>query len=262
MENNVVKLEIFNSVAHITINRPQVLNALNRRVLSQLYDCCKELEENIQHKCSVVVLAGEGDKAFVAGADISEMVGLTPIEAAEFSQLGSKVFSALENLPQIVIGKIQGFALGGGLELALACDFLVSSDTATFGFPEVSLGLIPGFGGTQRFAQKCGTARALEWISSARKYDALQALQIGLINHVVPASELQEFVNHIARDIASRSSFAINAAKKLVKLSKDSYVQSGCLTESAKFGLCFNHQDSAEGMKAFAEKRKPLFFNQ
>lgn len=198
--NNFTKLEIYGKKAILQINRPDALNSLNQQVLQEIHENCLLLQNN--KEITVVIVCGSGEKAFVAGADIKEMQAFKSCESAQqFSQNGSKAFLALENLPQITIARIQGFALGGGLELALACDFIIASEKARFGLPEVTLGLIPGFGGTQRLARRIGTPRALEWITSAEKYSATEAYGYGLINHVTKHEDLISFTEQMTEKI-------------------------------------------------------------
>jgi enoyl-CoA hydratase len=252
-----VELSFEGSLAKILINRPEALNAINAEVLQGIQKASNELAE-MPH-IQVVILKSAGDKAFVAGADLKEMSGLTQNEAAEFSAMGAKSFASLANLPQVVIAQIQGFALGGGLELALAADFMIASEKAKFGLPEVSLGLIPGFGGTQRLAARIGTARALEWLVTAEKFSAEHAFQLGLVNKVVVAAELEEHVKAMAVKILANGPSAVRAAKKLVTLSLRNDTGIGYHAESSQFGLRFQAPESTEGISAFLEKRKAEF---
>jgi enoyl-CoA hydratase len=252
-----VVLEMTRGVASLEIRRPESLNALNGEVLRELSDAVKVLRASSD--VSVVVLRSAGEKAFVAGADIKEMASLSPDEARRFSELGSRTFQALSELPQIVIARVQGFALGGGLELALSADFIVASSKARFGLPEVSLGIIPGFGGTQLLSRRIGVARALEWITTAEKYGAEEALAAGVVNRVVPPEELERVLNGIVEAILRNGPGAVQAAKRLARRSSGLSLADGCIMESAEFGLRFGLPESGEGMSAFVEKRTPQF---
>lgn len=252
-----VRVWVEGARATVEVHRPEALNALNRDVLESLESVAKELA--LRNDISVVVLQGAGEKSFVAGADIKEMQNFSAIEAQNFSTLGSRAFSAIENLPQIVVAKVQGFALGGGLELALAADFIFCSEKALFGFPEVSLGLIPGFGGTQRFSRRVGVAKAIEWIVSGEKYSAEAAKNAGLVNVITAPHELTGRVDNIVAAIMLRGPNAIRAAKRVVRAGAENSVAAGCQLESAEFGLRFSSTEAQEGMAAFIEKRAPRF---
>ena len=254
---SVVDLKVEGALAFLTVQRPESLNALNKEVLLALQKAADELVK--MDKVHVVILKGAGDKAFVAGADIKEMQALDQNQAAEFSALGSRAFGSIAQLPQVVIGQIQGFALGGGLELALAADFLIASEKAKFGLPEVTLGLIPGFGGTQRLAARIGPALALEWVVSAEKYSAAQALQWGLVNRVTEPENLEAQVIQLAQKILGNGPQAVRAAKKLVVASGRNDMGLGYHAESCHFGLRFQTPESNEGISAFVEKRKATF---
>lgn len=252
-----VKLEIKGLQAILTIERPEALNALNQQVLTELLDRCETLAKNTH--VQVVIVTGSGGKAFVAGADIREMQYLTSLQAQAFSVLGMNAFRALENLPQVVIAKVNGFALGGGLELALACDFIVASDKSRFGLPEVTLGLIPGFAGTQRLARRIGLARALEWVTSAEKYDAPTAFAHGLINHIVKSEELDAFTDTLGTKITKNAPQAVRLAKQVMRTGIHSSFESGCALETAHFAVRFSTPEAQEGITAFVEKRPPNF---
>lgn len=255
--SNAVTLSVEGSVATLVVNRPEALNALNKAVIEELSVHVRSLENN--KDVQVVVLTGAGDKAFVAGADIKEMLSFGPEEAAHFGRLGAQVFSALGSLPQIVIAKVQGFALGGGLELALSADFIVASGKAKFGLPEVTLGLIPGFGGTQRLAERIGAARALEWVTTAERYDAQTALAVGLVNRVVAHEELDASVSALAQKISAQGPGAVRAAKSVVVNSQRVNFGVGYELEAARFGLRFGTPEAKEGLLAFVEKRPAAF---
>ncbi|MCA2961807.1 MAG: enoyl-CoA hydratase/isomerase family protein [Silvanigrellales bacterium] len=258
--SNAVTLSLEGSVATLVVNRPEALNAINGAVIEALASHVRTLERS--REVQVVVLTGAGDKAFVAGADIKEMLSFDPEQAAHFGQLGARVFSALGNLPQVVIARVHGFALGGGLELALSADFIVASSKAKFGLPEVTLGLIPGFGGTQRLAERIGAARALEWVTSAERYDAQEAFAVGLVNRVVAPEELDATVAALAKKISSNGPGAVRAVKAVVANSQRVNAGVGFELEAARFGLRFGTPEAKEGLAAFVEKRPPAFLRQ
>lgn len=243
----------------IEISRPDALNALNEAILRQLEQVVQSLSN--KSELSVVILRTAGEKAFVAGADIKEMADFDSSQAYQFSRMGQTVFSAIQNLPQVVIAQVQGFALGGGLELALAADFMIASQTAKFGLPEVGLGLIPGFGGTQRLVHRLGYARALEWMTSAERYDAATAYQLGLLNRVVPREELTQVVESVARSIAAQGPSAVRAAKSCARAAVHASHELGFEIEAQSFAQRFGQGESKEGLTAFIEKRKPQFRN-
>lgn len=258
MLERLTNLEIHGKKATLQINRPNLLNSLNQQVLQEIHDHCLLLKEKDQ--VQVVILCSAGDKAFVAGADIKEMQAFKSSEAAQnFSLYGSKIFTMLENLPQIIIARVQGFALGGGLELALACDFIIASEKARFGLPEVTLGLIPGFAGTQRLTRRIGYSKAIEWISTAEKYSASEAFSSGLINYVIKHEELISFTDQLSDKIIKNAPHAVKVAKKVMKQGMQSSFEAGCSMESAQFGLLFSGTEVEEGIKAFIEKRTAKF---
>jgi enoyl-CoA hydratase len=258
MTECLTNLEIHGKKAILQINRPNLLNSLNLQVLQEIQDHCLLLKENAN--IQVVIVCGAGDKSFVAGADIKEMQDFKSKEAAQdFSSFGSKIFTMIENLPQIVIARIQGFALGGGLELALACDFIIASEKARFGLPEVTLGLIPGFAGTQRLARRIGCPKATEWISTAEKYSASEAFSSGLLNHVTKHEELISFTDQLSDKIIKNAPHAVRVAKKVIRQGIQSSFEAGCFIESEQFGLLFSGAEAEEGMKAFVEKRAAHF---
>jgi enoyl-CoA hydratase len=252
-----VTLEVQNFIATLTINRPESLNALNREVLQSVLKFAQELKG--ESAVRVVILKGSGEKAFVAGADIKEMQSLSPEQAQSFAQIGVEAFSSLAGLPQIVIAQVQGFALGGGLEFALSADFIVASEKAKFGMPEVTLGLIPGFGGTQRLASRIGVAKALEWLTTADKYSAEEALRAGLVSRVVAPEALESSVMGIAQKIVSNGPAAVRNVKNLVVASLRCDQGLPYDFESAAFGLRFQTSESREGIGAFLEKRAAKF---
>lgn len=254
-----ILLEREDNIAVITINRPKVLNALNADTLKELEAAFDEVENDEQVR--VVILTGAGEKAFVAGADIAFMSRLNPMEAVKFARIGQKVFSKIENLSKPVIAAINGFALGGGNELAMACDIRVASEKARLGQPEVQLGLIAGFGGTQRLTRLVNPGLAKEILYTADQYDAAAALRMGLVNHVVPAGELMGFCKAMAQRIAARGPVAVKLTKEAINMGLEMDLEKAFALESDLFGLVFTTEDRKEGIGAFLEKRKPSFSN-
>ncbi len=254
-ENIIVTIE--NGIGQITINRPLKLNALNVATIQELHTAFESCDENSEVR--VIIITGEGDKAFVAGADISEFAGFSVQEGAQLAAQGQELlFDFVENLKTPVIAAVNGFALGGGLELAMACHFRIASDTAKMGLPEVSLGVIPGYGGTQRLPQLIGKGRAMELIMTAGMITAEEAFRAGLVNHVVPQATLLDFTKGIAAKIMRNSPFAIGRAIKAINANfKDGI--NGYETEIRNFGKCFGTEDFKEGTTAFLEKRKASF---
>ena len=253
-----LKFQVLSGIGHLTINRPQVLNVLNSETFSEMEELFLKLKENKQ-ALRVLFIQGGGDKAFVAGADVKEIASFTVKEAEEFSRKGQKVFSSIEDLPFPVIALVKGFALGGGLELALACDFVVLSEKARVGLPEVGLGLLPAFGGTQRLCRSIGWLRAKEMIFSGRLYTAEEALQMGLVSWVVPHKKLQSKAMELAQLIQSRGPLALARAKKLFYSTQSLSFEEGLQKESSEFAGLLEQEEAKEGMKAFLEKRKPQF---
>lgn len=244
-------------ILQITINRPSKLNALNKATIKELHEAFADAEEDEEVK--VVILTGSGEKAFVAGADISEFSDYTPEEGKKLAARGqAKLFDFVANLSKPVIAAINGFALGGGLELAMAAHFRIASDNAKMGLPEVSLGVIPGYGGTQRLPQLVGKGRAMEMIMTAGMIDANQALQYNLVNHVVSQEELLEFAEKLAGKIMRNSLVAISSAIKAVNANYETGIN-GFETEINEFGRCFGTADFVEGTTAFLNKRKADF---
>lgn len=240
----------------ITINRADALNALNKKTLIELERAVHEAE---QHAVRCIILTGCGDKAFVAGADVAEMKSLTPAEAEEFSRLGHRVMDRIEDARVPVIAAVNGFALGGGLELALACDFIYASANAVLGLPETGLGLIPGFGGTTRLARRIGLALAREMIFTGKKLKAEDALRAGLVNQVTPEGEVVDAAVKVAEAIAKNGPYAVTLAKRLLVENQDANHATANLSEQRSFGLVFSTKDHEEGIAAFIEKRKPSF---
>lgn len=257
MEYNNVLIEYKEKIAVLTINRPNQLNALNKQTIAELSAAFKALEAD--KKVRVIILTGAGDKAFVAGADIKEFHEFDINQGKELSAHGHQIlFDLVENLTTPVISAVNGFALGGGLELAMSCHFRIASDNAKLGLPEVTLGVIPGYGGTQRLAQLVGKGRAMEMIMTAKMITAPEALFLGLVNHVTTPEELLATCQKIAEKIANNSSTAIAGAITAINASfKDGI--NGFQTEIDEFGKCFGTPDFIEGTTAFLEKRKPAF---
>ncbi len=244
-------------VLWITIQRPKALNALNEKVLEELSDAIDAFDGDGKDK--VCVLTGVGDKAFVAGADISEMVTKTPLEALEFSRLGQELFLKVEGVAKPVIAAVNGFALGGGCELVLCCDLVFASEKARFGQPEINLGVIPGFGGTQRLPKVIGMLRAKELIYLGEMIDSGRAYEIGLVNGVFPADKLLEEVEVVAGKLAAKPPFALAQAKRVIQKGIPLDLHTGSMLEREAFSLTFAAEDRTEGMQAFLEKRKPSF---
>lgn len=254
-ENILVATE--NKITTITINRPTKLNALNKATIHELHEAFKSAESD--EKVNVILLTGSGDKAFVAGADISEFAHFSVEEGAQLSAQGQELlFDFVENLKKPVIAAVNGFALGGGLELAMSCHFRVASENAKMGLPEVSLGVIPGYGGTQRLPQLVGKGKAMELIMTAGMLTAQEALEWKLVNYVVSQEELLSFCNGIATKILRNSPVAISKAIKAINANFKDGVN-GFETEIKNFGKCFGTADFKEGTTAFLEKRKPVF---
>jgi len=259
MKFNNISVEEANETAIVTINRPKKLNALNKETILELSNAFKALEENSIVK--VIILTGSGDKSFVAGADISEFAHFSVENGGKLARKGQEMlFDLIENLSKPVIAAINGFALGGGLELAMSCHFRIASDNAKMGLPEVSLGVIPGYGGTQRLPQLVGKGKAMEMIMSAAMISAEEAKDCGLVNHVTSQEELLGLANKIAGKILRNSSVAISAAIRAVNANYDKKLN-GFDVEIDEFGSCFGTQDFKEGTTAFLEKRKPNFPN-
>ena len=243
-----------NGIFTITINRPDKLNALNRDVMTDLDKVIDEVENNAGIKA--VIITGSGQKGFVAGADISEFVGLSNEEGKALAKKGQDIFFKIENCSKPIVAAVNGFALGGGCELAMACHFRIASENAKFGQPEVNLGLIPGYGGTQRLVQLIGKGRALELLMAASMIDAQTALQFGLVNYVVPQEELLNKAKSILDVIITKAPLAVAGC---IKAANAAYRENGYQTELEGFGECFETEDMKEGTAAFLEKRKPAF---
>ena len=255
MENILIEKQ--DNLALVTINRPTKLNALNKATIEELHTAFDELNQNNQTK--VIILTGSGEKAFVAGADISEFAHFSVTEGEQLAAKGQELlFDFVQNLQTPVIAAVNGFALGGGLELAMSCHFRIASTNAKMGLPEVTLGVIPGYGGTQRLAQLIGKGRAMELIMTANMIDAETAKTYGLVNHVVPQEELIDLAKSIATKISNNSSVAIAKAIDAINANYQDGVN-GFETEVKNFGFCFGTEDFKEGTTAFLEKRKAVF---
>ena len=244
-------------IATVTINRPEALNALNSAVLGELDAAIDVLSRD--DEVYVVILTGAG-RSFVAGADIAEMRGFTAVEGKRFGVRGGGVFLKLEQMEKPVIAAINGFALGGGCELAMACDIRLASDKARFGQPEVGLGITPGFGGTQRLPRIVGQSRAMELILTGRTVKADEALAIGLVDAVCPADELMEKAVGLAEMICANAQIAVRQAKRCIRMGMQADIATGAAFEAEAFGVCCGTQDKAEGMDAFLEKRSEKHF--
>ncbi len=255
-----LKISIDGPIAIVTITREAALNALSSNVIGELAHAAGELE--ISTDIRVVILTGAGDKAFVAGADIAEMVDMTPVQARAFSEMGGALGDAIESSEKPWIAAVNGFALGGGCELALACDFIYASDKAKLGQPEVALGVIPGFGGTQRLARRVGVAKCKELCMTGDRISAAEALRIGLVDAVWPHAELMAKVTEVALRIAANGPLAVAEVKRLVHEGQSAPLDQALALEQRSFGLLFGTADQREGMAAFIAKRKPVFKGQ
>ena len=258
MELKNVILEKEDHLAIVTINRPKALNALNSETLNDINAVLDDLEKD--NNIYAVILTGAGEKSFVAGADIAEMKDLNEEEGRKFGELGNKVFRRLETLDKPVIAAINGFALGGGCEISMACDIRIASETAVFGQPEVGLGITPGFGGTQRLARIVGIGRAKEIIYSAQNINADEAYRIGLVNKVVPLEELMTTAKKLAGKIMRNAPIAVKLCKDAIDRGMQVDIDTAVAIEAEDFGKCFATEDQTEGMTAFLERRKEKNF--
>ncbi len=252
-----IKIELNGSTAILTLHRPEVLNALNAEIKEEASKALKELNDN--PNILAIILTGSGEKAFSAGADINELKNLTPMEGLERSLSGQKLSLQIESLDKPVIAAVNGFALGGGCELALACDIRIASEKAKFGQPEVNLGIIPGFGGTQRLPRIVGKGKAMELILTGDIIDAQEALRIGLVEKIAPPEKLMETAKEMAQKIAAKGPIAIKLCKKAIHEGLQMDIDRGLALESSYFGAVCSTKDKLEGLSAFLEKRKPQF---
>lgn len=250
-------LEKENAIAILSINRPQALNALNKDTLLEMKAAINNISNDPE--IDVLVITGAGEKSFVAGADIAFMQNFTAIEGREFGALGQGVFRLIEAMEKPVIAAVNGFALGGGCELAMCCDFRIASTKAKFGQPEVGLGITPGFGGTQRLPRLVGEGMAKQLLFTAAVINATEALRIGLVNEVVNPEDLLVRVKEIATRISSQSKIAVRLAKVAANEGMQTDIDRAMMIEADLFGLCFSTEDQKEGMTAFIEKRSPDF---
>jgi enoyl-CoA hydratase len=257
MEFKNLLFTVEDGVATITFNRPKALNAMNSETMGELMEAVNLCKKDDSVKA--IILTGSGDKAFVAGADISEMQNLRPKEALAFMELGHETLRALETLPKPSIAAINGFALGGGTEISMACDMRFASETARFGQPEILIGLIPGWGGTQRLSRLVGLGRAKELVMGGGQMDAKRAYEIGLVNQIFPADQLMDATKKFAKRLAGMPGFAIKMAKHSMNFGYDLSLDNANRLEMECCAQCFSTDDQKEGMGAFLEKRKPNF---
>ncbi|PXX94747.1 enoyl-CoA hydratase-related protein [Halomonas sp. LBP4] len=257
MSDKLIEVVDNAGVVRLTITRPKALNALNSAVIDELEAVLSDLEK--RDDLRAVLITGDGEKSFVAGADIAEMRDKTPEQARAFASQALRTLKRLETLPVPVVALVNGFCLGGGCELALACDWAVASDNAIFGQPEVLLGVIPGFGGTQRLPRRVGPAMALDLVTTGRKIDAQEALRIGLVNRVMPQAELEAYAEELTKQLGGNGPAAVRSAKQAVHDGMDQDLDSALALETSLFAFCFAGEEQSEGMSAFVEKRKPNF---
>ena len=254
---NILLEEIKPNIYCLTVNRPKVLNALNKETIQEMAAALEIVAQDSAAR--VLFLTGSGEKSFVAGADISQMQDLDGLQGKKFGELALRTFRRLETLDVPVIALVNGYALGGGCELALSCDFMLAAENAKFGQPEVGLGVTPGFGGTQRLPRLVGKGVAMEMLVSGRMLDASEALQRGLVNHVYPQAQLLEEGLKLADKICHNGPTAVKLTKELVQRGLDMDLENACAMESDLFGLSFSTSEQTEGMTAFVEKRKANF---
>ena len=252
-----IKTDLNDGILVVTIDRPKVLNALNAQTVEEIHEAFSKARSDDAVKA--VIVTGGGEKAFIAGADINELAQKTPITGKDTSERGQFIFSFIERFPKPVMAAINGFALGGGCELALACHIRIASEKAQIGLPEVTLGIIPGYGGTQRMARLLGKGKALELICTGDRIGAAEAERIGLVNRVVPADQLMSAAEEMARKIMSRGPLAIRAAIEAVMNGSEMPFEEGQFLEATLFGLLCASEDTKEGMQAFIEKRPANF---
>ena len=257
MDFKLIIYEKGDGIATITLNRPEALNAFSKEVVSEVLEALGDAgkDENVR----VVVLTGAGEKAFSAGADIKTMIGMNALKARDLSLMGEGLCRALESLEKPVIAALNGYALGGGLEVAMACDLRIASENARMGQTEINIGLIPGWGGTQRLTRLVGRTKAKELVFTGRMIDAKTAEQLGIVNMVVPADKFRETVRQFALDLAAKAPVALKVAKALIDKGAEIGLDSALALEREGFGVVASTEDLQEGVKAFTEKRKPLF---
>jgi len=258
-EKLILSENVGGKISLLTINRPKYLNALNSELLSSLFEELRTIEDDKDINC--VIITGSGNKAFVAGADIAELKEMNSVQAKQFSLFGHKILNYIENYCKPVIAAINGYTLGGGLELALSCDLRISCDAAKFGLPEVNLGIIPGFGGTQRLPKLVGIGKAKEMIFTGKTIDAYEAEKIGLVNKVVAGDDLIVNTIKFAEEISQKSNIILGQAKESINTGFEEPISTGMVIESSALSVCFSTEDQKEGMQAFLEKRKPKFTN-
>jgi enoyl-CoA hydratase len=252
-----LRIAVDGRVATVTVDRPEVLNALNTALLEELLHTLSDLGSD--PRVGVIVLTGTGDRSFIAGADIKEMAGKTPLEARAYSELGQEIAHLLETMRKPTVAAVNGYALGGGCEMALACDVRLASENAHFGQPEINLGIIPGWGATQRLARATNIGYAKELILTGRMIDAAEALERGLVQHVYPAGELMPKALELARAMAAKSPVALYYAKEATNRSLHGDIGGNLVHEADLYSLMFSTDDAREGLNAFVEKREPTF---
>lgn len=255
-EFNNILVNVENNIAILSFNRPDVLNALNTETVKELIEAFKEFETDKEVR--TIIVTGSG-KSFVAGADISEMEGKSPEDARQYSELGHTLMDMIQDINKPVIAAINGYALGGGTEVALSCDIRFASDKAQFGLPETILGIIPGWGATQRAARLIGPALTKELIFTGEIITAQRAKEMGLVNRIIPHEDLMDETLKLAQKICEQSSLSLSHAKNVINRGLEKTLKEGCRIEVDTFASCFNTEDQKEGMKAFIDKRKPVF---
>ena len=260
MEYKNILLAVKDKIAFVTINRPDKLNALNNATLDELKHCFNAIKND--NSVNVVIITGAGEKAFIAGADISELNKLNTVEGKIFSEKGQEVFNMIEKLGKPVIAVVNGFALGGGCELALACHIRIANEKAKFGQPEVNLGIIPGYGGTQRLTRLINSGRSSEMILTGDLIDSHEALRIGLVNKVFSSEEIINKATEMAEKISNKGQIAVRMALRAIVSCNDTSEAEGQNLESSLFAICCGTEDFKEGTLAFLEKRKPNFKNE
>ncbi|MGE5325770.1 MAG: enoyl-CoA hydratase-related protein [Deltaproteobacteria bacterium] len=257
MAYETLLIEKRDGIAYVTINRPEKLNALNQKVMKEIHDCFERLKDD--NEVRAVIVTGAGEKAFVAGADINELAVQAPLGGRETSLSGQRTLDLIENLGKPVLAAVNGFALGGGCELAMACTLRIASENARLGQPEVKLGIIPGYGGTQRLPRLVGKGRAMELILTGEPIPAQEAYRIGLVNQVVPLKDLMATAEALARKMMANGPVALRLAMEAVNHGMEMTEAEGQFLEATLFGLCCSTEDKNEGTRAFLEKRPPKF---